>query len=554
MLSRTPGADLQALDDALDPDATLRSLLLALMSRLLTTRGIAVRADGATGRVEHVRGPLELAEGDVIELAEGAETPARLREAGIAVWLPLAHGDTSVAWIGLGAKATGAAYDPTEIAFAQSLANASAASIHAAEMARDLAQTGRRLAERAQELRTLFELSQAFGQALGRDAILGRLGFALMGQLLVTRCCIALRQPSGRRSQPEGSLEAVWTRGATAPEVPNELADLASPGEANLDGWRWAIPIRAGTVSRGVALLGDRADGSEVEADFAASLAALAVGALETADRVTERVERERTEQEMRLARQMQRGLLPAVTPEVAGLDIAARWEPSRSVSGDTYELCALTNADGQPDGRLLIAVADVVGKGIGAALLMATLQAGFHLLRDDLRQPSGRRSQPDADLGAATARLDRLISESTEPHQFVTLAWGIVDVPRQRFRYVVAGHLPPRLMRASGAIESLEVGGPLLGVVPGATFQTGEIELATGDLLVLYTDGITEAENEAAEEFDIPGLDAALQAGPRTNAGNALDALVDAVTRFADQDPTEADDLTLVAVRVKGQ
>ena len=541
-------ADLQALDDALDPNATLRSLLLVLMSRLLTTRGVAVRAVADGARVEHVRGPVGLVEGEDIELAEGSEAPARVQKAGIAVWLPLDHGDAPVAWIGLGPKATGEAYAPSEIAFAQSLAKASAASIHAAEMARDLALTGRRLAGRAQELKTLFELSQAFGQALSRDAIVGRLGFALMGQLLVTRCSIALRQP-------DGSLEAVWTRGALAPEVPNELADLASPGETEtLDGWRWAIPLRAGTVSRGVALLGDRADGSEVEADFAASLAALAVGALETSDRVTERVERERTEQEMRLARQMQRGLLPASTPEVPGLDVAARWEPSRSVSGDTYELCPLTDASDQPDGRLLIAVADVVGKGVGAALLMATLQAGFHLLRDDLRQPPGRRSQPDADLGAATARLDRLISESTEPHQFVTLAWGIVDVPSQTFRYVVAGHLPPRLVRASGAVESLEVGGPLLGVVPGAVFQTGEVELATGDLLVLYTDGVTEAENDDGEEFDIPGLDAALQSGPRTDAGNALDALVDAVTRFADCDPTEADDLTLVAVRVMGE
>jgi len=552
MTSRSPGADLRALDDALDPDATLRSLLLVLMSRLLTTRGLAVRADGVAGRVEHVRGPVGLAEGDTLQMAEGelvdgSETSARLEDAGIAVWLPMEHGGVPVAWIGLGAKATGAAYAPSEIAFAQSLANASAASIHAAEMARDLAQTGRQLAGRAQELRTLFELSQAFGQALSSDAIVGRLGFALMGQLLVSRCSIALRQPSGRRSQPDGSLDAVWTRGASAPEVPSELADLASPSEIELDGWRWAVPIRAGTVSRGVALLGDRADGSDMEADFAASLAALAVGALETTDRVTERVERERTEQEMRLARQMQRGLLPAATPEVPGLDVASLWEPSRSVSGDTYELCPLTDANGQPDGRLLIAIADVVGKGVGAALLMATLQAGFHLLRDDLRQP-------DADLGAATARLDRLIAESTEPHQFVTLAWGIVDVPRQTFRYVVAGHLPPRLVRASGAVESLEIGGPLLGVVPGATFQTGEVELATGDLLVLYTDGVTEAENDAGDEFDIPGLDAALQSGPRNDAGNALNALVDAVTRFADRDPTEADDLTLVAVRVTGE
>ena len=532
-------ADLRALDDALDPDATLRSLLLALMSRLLVTRGLAARRTDEGFRIEHARGAIGLAEGEVVAW-EGGPAPARLREVGLDHVVPLTHASSTVAFVALGPKATGGAHDPAEIAFAQSLANASAASIRAAETARELADTGRQLAGRAQELRTLFELSQAFGQALDRDAIASRLGFALMGQLLVTRCSVALRQP-------DGSLGAVWTRGATPPAVPDELAALDGPSAVDLGIWQWAVPLRAGDVSRGVALLGGRPDGSALATDFAASLAALAVGAFETADRVAERVERDRAEQEMRLARQMQRGLLPATLPDVPGLDVAARWEPSRSVSGDTYELCPLAGADGQPDGqpdgRLLVAIADVVGKGIGAALLMATLQAGLHMLRDELGA--------GADLGAATARLDRMIAESTEPHQFITLAWGIVDVPRRRFRYVVAGHLPPRLVRASGAVESLEVGGPLLGVVPGAAFETGTVELAPGDLLVLYTDGVTEAENEEGDEFDATGLDAALQAGPRDGAARSLDALVDAVTRFAGHDPTEADDLTLVAVRV---
>ena len=540
-------ADLDAFDDALDAEATLRSLLLALMGRLLTTRGFAARAVGASVdgcvryRVEHARGPISL-EGNLSVRAD--DVPAPLREAGVALVLPLRHGGLPVGLVGLGPKATGAPYTPAEVAFAQSLANASAASIRAAEAARDLAETGHRLAARAQELRTLFELSQAFGSALDRDAIVARLGFALMGQLLVSRCAIALRRP-------DGALEVVWTRGGAAPLVPDVLADLSQPCEAaeveggGVEGWRWAVPLCAGAVSRGVALLGGRADGAALEADFAAALAALAVGALETADRVAERVERDRAEQEMRLARQMQRGLLPTTLPDVPGLDLAARWEPSRSVSGDTYELCPLLDAQGEPDGRLLVAIADVVGKGVGAALLMATLQAGLHLTRDGLA--------PGADLGAATARLDRLIAESTEPHQFVTLAWGVVDVPNRRFRYVVAGHPPPRLVRASGAVESLDVGGPLLGVLPDAVFRTGEVALGPGDLLVLTTDGVTEAENADGEEFEIAGLDAALQAGPRDDASRCLDAVVDAVARFAGDDPTESDDLTLVAVRVEG-
>ena len=126
------------------------------------------------------------------------------------------------------------------------------------------------------------------------------------------------------------------------------------------------------------------------------------------------RVATEAAREEMRLAREIQRGLLPRTLPAVPGLDVAVRWRPSAAVSGDTYDAGALA------DGRLVVAVADVVGKGLPAALLTSTVQAGLRLLRPDGPDP-GRA------LAAVTARLDRLIAESTEPHQFATLAWAVV-------------------------------------------------------------------------------------------------------------------------------
>ena len=118
------------------------------------------------------------------------------------------------------------------------------------------------------------------------------------------------------------------------------------------------------------------------------------------------------------------------------------------------------------------------------------------------------------------------------------------------RLRYVVAGHPPPRLVRADGRVEALASGGPLLGVLPGARFRQGEATLAPGDAVVLYTDGATEARDARGEELETAGLDRALGAAGPAGAGPLLDAVVDAVDAWADG-AAEADDLTLLAVRV---
>ena len=516
------------------------------MSRLLAPRGLAA-LDGDDGlRAVAVKGAVPVAVGDRV----GAAPP----EASALV-LPLRHGGEAVGLVALGPRLSGRPYAPAEVGVARSLAGATAASVRAGRSAVALAAAVRRQEARAQELRTLFEASQAFGRALDREAILNRLGFALMGQLLVARFAVALCDDGADGGAP---LAVAFARGAEggAGPVPCALADLPAPrpldpGDALWGaGWRWAVPLRAGDVSRGVVLLGARATG-ELDADaadFAAALAALAVGALETADRVAERLDRERLDAEVALARDVQRRLLPEALPVTAGLDLAARWRPSRDVSGDTYELADLGG------GRLLVAVADVVGKGIGAALLMATLQAGFRLLRPDLEAPG-------ASLAAATARLDRLVAESTRPHQFVTLAWGIVEPAPPRpngsggagrsFRYVVAGHPPPRVVRAGGAVEALATGGPLLGVLDRPAFTEGEASLAPGDAVVLYTDGATEAQDAAGDEIGPEGLDGLLATVGGADAAGLLDAVTAGLDAWAAGGAADDDDLTLVAVRV---
>ncbi|HIG73864.1 MAG TPA: hypothetical protein EYQ24_04610 [Bacteroidetes bacterium] len=514
-------------DLPLDPEGAARALLLSLMARLLTPRGLAALADASGGlRIVASRG-LDLEEGTL--LADGG--PGTLRPHGIALALPLRHAGETVGLVALGEKATGERYEAGEIALARSLASAAAASVRAARAAADLQRANRELASRAQTLGTLVELAQAFGSALDRSAVVRRLGFALMGQLTVTRAAVVLREADGSTG-----VAGHWGVPEDAAHVPAEAFGWDAPAPYREDGWAWVLPLRAGDVSRGVVLLGPRATGADLDPTataFAASLAALAVGALETADRVAERVERERLEGEVRLARRVQEALLPTGLPEVPGLDLAARWRPTQGVSGDAYDVAAL------PGGRVLVAVADVVGKGIPAALLMASLQAAVHTLRDDLADGFG--------LARATARINRLLCEGTEIDQFVTFAWALVDPEAGVVRSVTAGHPAPRLVHADGRIERLDVGGPLFGVLPGATYAQAETPFAPGDSLVLFSDGVSEALR-GAEEFGDEALDATLARLAGAPAEGVVDRLGAAVLAFADDGVD--DDLTLVAVR----
>lgn len=535
---RLPGRlDAEALAEALDPDAALRSLLLALMSRLLAPRGIAALSVEGVMHVEAVKGSIDLRPGDRVPGDVGrlrgpcvaGAVPAPLRRLGLELVVPLRHGRAVVGALALGGKATGEAFSSSEVALARSLSGAAAASVQAA-------QTGRALAARAQELRTLLELAQAFGRSLDREAVIKRLVFALMGRWMTPRILVALRDDAS------GALEVVSARGVSEDVTcPEGLADLDHPAPisdamCSEAGLAWAIPLRAGDVSRGAVILGPRA-GSEAydqaDATFGAALAALAVGALETVDRVAERVERERLEEEMRLAREIQERLLPECLPEAQHVRVSAFWRPGAAVSGDFYDVADVG------EGRLLVAVADGMGHGAPAALLAATLQAGLRLLRTEA-------ATADADLGAITQRLNRLVCASTEVSQFVTLVWGVLDVNSGILRVVNAGHPAPMVMRAGGGVERLATGGPLLGVIGAAAYETGAVTLREGDAVLLFTDGATERRSAAGEEFGDERLAAAMQAALRTET--ALDHLVTALDNFAEEE--ESDDLTLLLLR----
>lgn len=235
---------------------------------------------------------------------------------------------------------------------------------------------------------------------------------------------------------------------------------------------------------------------------------------------------------ELQQAAEIQRRLLPENPPPVPGLELAGHNAPSRTVGGDYYDFFP------QPDGRVGLAVADVSGKGMPAALLMSSLHAFVQVLAEDL-----------GDLSRLMGRLNRLLAARSLSNRFVSMFLGILDPATGKLEYSNAGHNPPVLARASGEIEWLEGGGPILGVFPATVYEQCERVLAPGDTLVLYSDGVTEITSPSGEEYGEDRLTALLVERRDRSASDIVDDLREALAAWTAGAPP-VDDITVVVAR----
>jgi sigma-B regulation protein RsbU (phosphoserine phosphatase) len=195
-----------------------------------------------------------------------------------------------------------------------------------------------------------------------------------------------------------------------------------------------------------------------------------------------QRVQHERRELEE--ARRIQRKLLPSSLPQLDGWELAASWQPASGVGGDCYDTIALAPT------RLALSIADVVGKGIPAALLMSNLQATVRAFATGATGPRELCQQ-----------VNRILCGHIAEGRFISFCYCVVDTDIGVLTYSNAGHFPPIVVRADGSVERLAAGGPVLGILPDAEYEQATVNLGTGDRLVLFTDGITEAAAEGDDD-----------------------------------------------------
>jgi serine phosphatase RsbU (regulator of sigma subunit) len=266
-----------------------------------------------------------------------------------------------------------------------------------------------------------------------------------------------------------------------------------------------------------------------------ASQAGLALESIRLGEEIAERIEAERrVAQEMEYAKQVQAKLFPQKLPPLATMEYTGRCIQAHQVGGDYYDFLSLSS------GRLGMVLADVAGKGISGALLMANLQA-------NLRSQYALALE---DLPRLLKSVNQLFYQNTDDHSYATLFFADYDDSTRRLRYVNCGHLPPLLRRADGGIERLTATATVLGLFEKWECAAEEVRLAPGDILVLYSDGVTEAASDRGEEFGEPRLIETLCAQPHLPAPALLEALLAAVEEFSHGQ--QADDITLVVARCR--
>ncbi|MDP2961080.1 MAG: SpoIIE family protein phosphatase [candidate division Zixibacteria bacterium] len=296
-----------------------------------------------------------------------------------------------------------------------------------------------------------------------------------------------------------------------------------------------AVPLKLKNKMIGVLCLFNKKDNSDFTQDDLKLLSIIGIQSVQTLENARLYEEERKLialEEDLRTARFIQQSLLPKSNPIIEGIEIFGLSISARQVGGDYYDFIQID------DSHLGIAIADVSGKGTSAALLMANLQASLR------GQALINRSVKDT-----VTKTNFMLSKFMDMGKFITLFYGILDLQAKTFTYTNAGHNFPFLLDRVGNLKNLEKGGIILGISDNSVYEEDTVQLKSGDLILLYTDGITEATNEKEEMFEEERLLRLLKDNQEISAQNLSQKIVDDVLSFQGTQP-QGDDITLVLVK----
>ena len=538
-------------------EAIVEQVLLSLMGRLMIQKSAClliageeelelIKAKGLEDADDGmIVGYTDLPEvfSSVEEMEEGDPLRKFLSEQKLEVIFPIVRKGELMGVLAFGKRLSGGGYEKDEISYISSLLSLSASAIENALVLSEIKIINRGLDRKNQELQTLFELGKELNSTLNRETIVNQFGYALMGQLMVGRFILYLNS--------EGILEIVHNKGFSSTDIESlaphldVAAKITEPiliNEHN-DDWQKAfrsvgvaalIPLTIQGKPKGTLCLEERRGKdrlTDADLQLLYTMGGQVIISLENARLFDESLEKQRLQEELNLAREIQQGLLTSDFDLDNGWAIYGSNVPSREVGGDYFDVIKME------DGRIGVAIADVSGKGAGASLLMSNLQASLRALIN-----------VEPDLGLLVKRINKILYENTSADKFITFFIGIIDPESRKLTFCNAGHNPPLMFSNAGKVRQLEEGGLIIGILDDAEYETESVDLAAGDKIVMYTDGITEAENDSDEEFGESRLITYVQANLSKNPEELVNSIIDEVKKFA-PDISSQDDVTLLVL-----
>ncbi|MFZ1375810.1 MAG: PP2C family protein-serine/threonine phosphatase [Geothrix sp.] len=385
------------------------------------------------------------------------------------------------------------------------------------------------LALQLSRLNTVFELTRNLGTVETRRDLVRLMANTLMGEFRIMRLLVVDAQGQVLHAKGLGT-------------VPESLEGEQLQHVVEARGLVHAIELVDQTHSHGFAYAAEPAVGllSEDDLVFLRTLLNLTSSQLSSLELREARIQAERMEKDLDLARNIQRSLLPKTLPEPAGWQCAAANLPYQAVGGDLYDLW-MARDEGTGE-RLHLAVGDISGKGLPASLMMTQLSAFLRAMADH-RVP---------DWGRLAERVNRRMNDVRDRNRYTTLFAGSLNPANGDLRYVNGGHNPPLLVRANREVVRLSPTGPMVGLLPGVTFAEGRAHMNRGDVLVIFTDGVVEAENAAGEELGDGPLAEVVLRRPEAGADELFEALLVEAFQHLGEGKFR-DDVTLVVIKRMG-
>ncbi len=537
------------INSSLDLEFILNNVLLTCMGKFLATKGIV--ALSIEGKI--VPKASKGLSADLLEIfpdliAERSKLESRefnnyLEKAKLVVYEKISSSDECLGIVCLGEKLNKSSFTEDDLEFFRTILNISASAIQNSMVIDKLKHVNRMLDSRIQRLNSLFELSKEFGLFSESARVAKLLVYSVIGQFLVSKFAVTVFDNENinileSKYSSKELLSALKEYNYLEFSDPLTKNDIASsfPKFKNLN-IELIVPMLLQGKTKGLIILGKRINNqnfTETDMEFISSVGSLAIISLENIHLFEEALAKQKMEEELEIARGIQLNLFPKSVPQYQNFDIAAESLTSQQVGGDYYDLISFDKKS------FCVAIADVSGKGVPAALLMANLQAFLKTT-----------TKHGMKLSEATALINDLISENTSDGKFITFFWGVFDDENLTLEYVNAGHNPPLLIR-DGEIIKLTKGGIILGVMKTTMpYESEIIQLVSGDVLVMFTDGITEAKNIDDEEYSDERFERLVPQLIAEKSPDILKTIQNVVKTFADGTP-QSDDMTIVVLKVK--
>lgn len=537
------------VNSSLDINFALSNILLTCLSKFHTTKGMAalfndeglLKVSSTKGISKEIINSFPTVyenDNDCFEKIDGFA-----KQNNFPICVKIKSSDSVKGFIILGNRLTNKPYEQEDLDFLNTILNVGATAIENSLIVEKLKKVNRDLDGKVNQLSSLFDLSKEFSGILQTETIGKLLVYSLIGQMLVSKYSIVTCNENKltfleNRFDEESlniALKKCDANKFLKPLTANEMVgDYKVFADIGID---LVVPMQIKNETKGLIILGKRKNNFQYtrsDIEFVSSVGSLAIISIENARLFKETLEKQRLEKDLEIARNIQRNLLPKKIPQFSNVELAAYNLSARMVGGDYYDIVKLDSD------KVLIAVADVSGKGVPAALLMANLQA---FLKSICKQK--------LPLSDATNLMNDLVAENTTLGSFITFFWGIFDNAKNEFTYVNAGHNPP-LHVYNGKINKLKKGGMILGVLPTTIPYISEtIKLNSGDTIVMFTDGITEAMNIKNEEFSDEYLENIVLKEAENSPEQILDAIKRAVYEYT-IDAEQSDDITCLVLKVK--